>query len=264
MTQLATLLCVCGIFGLFLLDREPKTRSSRTLYIPAFWIAIAGSRMVSDWLAVLSGGGSSQTNINNDASVYLDGSPLDRNVFVALLLLGLLILTARRQRVTELLRKNGPILLFFGYCGVSVLWSDYAEVAFKRWVKDLGDLVMVMVILTEPDALQAVSRLLKWTAFLLIPLSILFCKYYPDIGRAYRPWTWDPYYTGVTNNKNSLGMLCMLLGLGSLWRFLVALRGGRATRKPLIAHGTILTMVLWLLWKANSATSWSCFLMGGL
>src|SRR5439155_1472984 len=55
-----------------------------------------------------------------------------------------------------------------------------------------------------------------------------------------------------------------LLGLGSLWRFLVALRGGRATRKPIIAHGTILTMVLWLLWRANSATSWSCFLMGGL
>src|SRR5438128_2605355 len=47
------------------------------------------------------------------------------------------------------LRANGPILLFFLYCSVSVLWSDYPEVAFKRWIRALGDIVMVLVILTD-------------------------------------------------------------------------------------------------------------------
>ena len=75
---------------------------------------------------------------------------------------------------------NAPILLFFSYCAVSILWSDYPDVALRRWIKALGDLVMVMIILTDPEPLAALKRFLARTGFLLVPVSVLLIKYYPD------------------------------------------------------------------------------------
>ena len=69
---------------------------------------------------------------------------------------------------------------------VSLLWSDFPDVAFKRWTKALGDLVMVLVVLSDREPISAVKRLFSRTEFLLIPLSVLLIKYYPTLGRGLR------------------------------------------------------------------------------
>jgi len=161
------------------------------------------------------------------------------------------------------LRANPIILLFFLYCAVSFLWSDYPDVAFKRWTKALGDLVMVLIVLTDCEPTTALKRLLARTAYVLIPLSILFIKYYPSLGRGYGIWQGEVGYMGVTTNKNTLGVICLIFGLGAMWRFLATYRDRKSegrTRK-LFALGVILSMVLWLFWIANSMTSLGSFLM---
>ena len=256
---LAAVVFVAGIVMLFRLDR-PKTGTagvSPALWIPTMWILIAGSRMVSEWL---------QTGPQmKSPDQYLDGSPLDRFVLTVLLAAGLVVLARRWRRAAAVLQANAPVVLFFLYCVVSVLWSDYPGIAFKRWMKAVGDFVMVLVVLTEPDPRAAVKRLLARAAFVLIPLSVLFVKYYPELGRGYDRWTWSPYYAGVATGKNALGYVCLVLGLGSLWRWLAAFRcdEGTPAAGPLIAHGAVLAMILWLFWKADSATSVACFLLGG-
>src|SRR5580704_11439709 len=137
------------------------------------WLFIAASRNVSDWLQI-GGGGSSD---------YTEGSPLDRTVLTAILILGAIVILARRGRMGPLLRSNAPILLFFFYCGISVLWSDFPDVASKRWFRACGDVVMVLIVLSERDWLAAFRQLLASLGFVLVPLSILFIRYYPDLGR---------------------------------------------------------------------------------
>ena len=239
---------------LFSLDREGTSRTSWAIGIPVVWLTLAGSRSVSQWL---------QLGSPLDASgQYLEGNPLDRMVYTGLLALGLMVLVTRRRRVWRLLKANGPILLFFGYCAVSFLWSEYPDVAFKRWTKAVGDLVMVLIVLSDREPSAAVKRFLAWTSFFLIPLSVLFIKYYPDLGRSYGQWDWKTYYCGVTTNKNTLGVICLLFGLGSAWRFLAAYHGrGKGRTGHLIAHGVILAMVIWLFWMANSMSSLACFLL---
>src|SRR6266481_2232448 len=253
---IATVVFAFGILGLFWLERDRNSRVSGALWIPVVWMLIAGSRMVSEWLQVAPA-----TTVDQ----YLEGSPLDRLVLGSLLAAGLIVLVSRGTKVVTALRANGPILLFFLYCAISVLWSDYPDVSFKRWTKAVGDLVMVLVVLTDADPLAALKRLLARTGFLLIPISVLLIKYYPDIGRGYNPWIWTPYYTGVATTKNLLGMISLIFGLGSLWRIFQEFRSGDRKRRtgPLIAHGALLAMVLWLFWVANSVTSLSCFLLGG-
>jgi exopolysaccharide production protein ExoQ len=196
----------------------------------------------------------------------LEGNPLDKIVYTGLLAIGLIVLATRRNQVGRILRANGPVLVFFGYCAVSLLWSDYPDVAFKRWTKSLGDLVMVFVVVSDREPYAAVKRLLSRLTFLLIPVSVLFIKYYPELGKGYGRWDYMPIYTGVTTNKNALGAICLFLGAASLWRFLAAYHEPRcaARKRQLWAHGVVLGMVLWLFWMANSMTSLSCFLMAAI
>lgn len=261
-SQVASFLCVCGIAVLFMLGRDPAARTSKALWIPLLWLLICASRPVTMWLSLAGFANAAGTS---SAEQYMDGSPVDRLVYIVLLAAGVAVLAGRQRRVSALLQANLPIILFFSYCLLSTLWSDYTFVAFKRWTKAVGDVVMVLVVLSDSDRLAAIKRLLAWPAFLLLPLSILYIKYYPDLGRTYNPWTGTPGYCGVTMNKNTLGMVCLILGLGSLWRVIVDYRstGSPYRKRWLMAHGTVLAMVVWILLIADSMTSLSLFILVG-
>ncbi|MGO9863399.1 MAG: O-antigen ligase family protein [Terriglobales bacterium] len=259
--KIATLVYILGIWGLFWLDRDRGARTSNALWIPVSWLMINGSQTVAQWLGIFGfgyGGGAASPD------QYLEGSPLDRNIFLALTLLGIFVLVKRSHKISVILQANIPMLLFFLYCAISVVWSDFPDVAFKRWTKAVGDLVMVLIVLTEANRSAAIKRFLSRVGFVLLPLSILFIKYYPEWGRNYANPMGAAAYVGVTTNKNILGLITMIFGLGSWWAFVQAWqqpRGKHRTRS-LIAHGALLAMAGWLFWTVNSATALSCFIMG--
>jgi len=212
-SQIATLVFALGIVGLFVLDRDRKASSSPALWIPVIWLLIAGSRMVSQWIAAFGAG----MNTQYSADQIRDGNPFDRAFLTGLLVLGVVVLIRRGRKVTTLLRANGAILLFFAYCGVSTLWSDFTDVSFKRWIKALGDLIMVLIVLTDLDPSAAVKRLLARVGFVLLPVSILLSKYYSALGRGFGEGG-EALYVGVASSKNELGGICLLFGLGAVWR----------------------------------------------
>ena len=255
------------ILTLFLLHRDSNPEVSRALWIPVVWLSISASRQVSQWLGGVALEAPTET-------AFVEGNPLDAFVFAALLVAGLVVLIGRRRRVSTLLRANGPLLVFLLYCLLSVQWSDYPAVAFRRWTKAIGDLVMILIVVTDPEPTAAVKRVLARCGFVLIPLSILLIRHFPDLGRTYNSWNGMPYNIGVATGKNGLGYVCLLFGLGSLWRVLELFRTWRLVdlfraRKSslkagtLIAHVAILVMTGWLFWMADSATSLACFLLGG-
>jgi exopolysaccharide production protein ExoQ len=255
--RVALAACIVGILGLMWLDRDEKRRTSPALWIPIIWLAIASSRMLSQWLSLGKG------EFDNPEK-YLEGSPFDRAVLMVLLGLGLAVLAARGRRAGQIMARNWPILLFFLYCLISVTWSDFPFVAFKRWSKAIGNVVMVMVVLTDRDPHLAVRRFLTRTGFVLVPMSVVLIKYFPELGRAYLSWVWTTIYLGVANTKNGLGYVCLVFGLASAWCLIDAKRRKTdPTRgRRMFAHLVVLLMVGWLFYKANSATSLTCFLIG--
>jgi exopolysaccharide production protein ExoQ len=251
---LAAIIFVVGILALIVLVRDPKSRTSRALWLPTAWLLIVGSRPVSAWLGMAPKGSPDQ---------YLEGSPLDRNIYVFLLAAGILVLVGRRTVVATILRRNWRILVFVLYCAISVIWSDYPGVALKRWVKSLGDYVMVLILLTERDWTIAVNHVLARVGLVLLPLSVLLIKYYPDLGRSYAlRWEGTQFFVGVASDKNMLGMACMVFGFAAVWRILQAWRApGRDQPRVYIVHGTVLAMAIWLLLMSNSMTSLACFVL---
>ena len=192
------------LFRLFRSD----AKVSKAIWIPYAWLLISCSRPVSAWLSFQAPG--------NATDAYIDGSPLDRNVLTALLVLALFVLYKRIRQVRTIIAANPQIVVFFSYCLISLLWSDYPFVVFKRWNRSVGDIAMVLVIVTERDWVNALKRILVRLAFVLIPLSILFIRFYPSLGRFYSRGG-VPEWTGVGTDKNALGAICMLFGVSLLW-----------------------------------------------
>ena len=256
--RIAALAFIVGIAGLFWLDRDKHHKASKALWIPFIWFFIACSRALSEWIYL--GPSPAQTNF------YMEGSPLDRNFYLVLLILGLLVLFSRANKVAKILSSNAPILLFILYGAVSVLWSDYPGIGIKRWIKALGDLVMILIVLTDAEPVVAIKRLFARLGFLLLPLSVLFIRYYPDLGRSYNRWTWEPSFTGVSTNKNMLGLIALICGLAAVWR-LAALRQDKSAPdrgRHLLAQGFLALNAMYILFIARSATPMSCFYLGAV
>lgn len=247
----ATFLCAIGIPALFYLDRREDSRVSKALWIPTAWLLVISSRGFSSWLAL---GSSFKGAI--DAKSFEEGSPVDMWAFLTLLVAALVVLIVRHRRVGPLLRKNGLILLYFSFCLVSIAWSDFAFVAFKRWIKALGDLGIILVILTESDPWAALKRVLTRVGFLIFPLSVLFVAFYPGIGEILtQSWTMEP--VGVATQKNELGLDCMMYGVFFVWMTLSVYRERQhpSRYRRLLAHGMIVIMIIWLLSQCQSMTS---------
>lgn len=251
--QIAIFAYVFLILGLFVLNRDRRATSSHALWLPTIWLSICASRMVSTWLSP----GTEEVTPQQ----YLEGSPLDRALLAVLILLGIAVLFTRKHRVAGIVRSNGAIFFFMLYCALSVVWSDFPAIAFKRWCKSLGDITMVLIVLTEDNPLTAVKIWLSRVGFLLAPLSILLIKYFPDLGRGYNRFTWGAFYKGVAMGKNELGVLCLIFGIFAVWRILYIRKQQHETRRrgALIATFVLLVMISWLFWMANSMTALACF-----
>ncbi len=254
-SSLATLVCAIGVLGLFYLDRDKSVQTSNALWIPVIWLWINGSRPVSMWLGI--------TPTNNSASNLLQGSPIDRAILASLMALGLIALIPRRGRITPLLKESWPILLYFCFCLVSVLWSDFPRVAFRRWTKGIGDLVMVLIVVTDTRPNAALERLITRVGFLFMPASVLLIKYYRDLG-TYHALSYAGN-CGVSTDKNILGVTVFVLSVGAFWLVLRLLRDSSQPNRArhFLAQGTLLAFGISLLVMAHSATSAACFVLGG-
>ena len=252
MEQLATIIFIIGIAGLFFIDRDLKRKRSLSIWIPAIWLMIAGSRPVTSWLGLAPA---------SSPEHYLEGSPVDRVVFSMLLFAGIIVLLQRRNAVSKILSKNRLIIAFVLYCALSAFWSDFPGITLKRWIKSLGDYVMVLIILSDQDWVANIKKVFSSVSFILIPLSVLFVKFYPDLGRHYATWGTQSY-VGVASDKNMLGMICMIFGLAASWRMIHAFCAKSRNRSRVyIVHGTIFLMAIWLLLISNSMTSLACFMI---
>jgi exopolysaccharide production protein ExoQ len=244
------------LLALLIWDPAKEPKASLGLWVPLIWIFILSSRLPMQWLG---GAGSS-----GDAQALQEGNPLDRSIFTILILLAVGVLFSRSFNWGRFLAQNLALVMFVLFALVSVLWSDYPFISFKRWYRDLGNYLVVLVVLSDTRPFVAVRTLFRRLAYFLIPLSILLIKYYPYIGKQYSAWTGANSYVGATTSKNMLGAVCLVSGMFFIWDTLLrwSNRKERQTKRILWVNCAFIVMILWLLNLANSATSRTCLVIG--
>src|SRR6266550_115122 len=248
--SVASCLTVAFIVFLFRRDIREKADVSGALWLPLIWLIISCSRGLSLWLNIFGIQVSGATSVE-------EGSPLDAWFFLILIAMGLYVLSKRGVRLSEIVSNNQWLTIFLLYCLISIIWSDFPFVALKRWIKILGHPIMALIVLTEPNPKEAVIRLIKRCAYVVVPVSILFIKYYPELGRAFEPWSGLAINTGITTDKNALGADCLILGFFFFWYLLQTWKTERDTwrRNELWLIAGFLIGIWWLFSQAHSATS---------
>ena len=289
----ATVLVTLFIAWLFLRDRRIRPMSSGALWLPLLWFLIIGSRPISTWF---------NAGLYQAPDAYTDGSPVDATIFLLLIFCGLWILHRREVFWTSVMASNRWMAAYLLFFLLSLFWSDYSYVSFKRWIKDLGNIVMVLVILSEADPTAAIRAVLARFTYVVVPVSVLFIKYWPDLGRDYHQFTWEPGYNGIATEKNALGAISFVAALYLTWDTVVkwkraashapaaqplTLDGGlrytalapagfaavpptsnaaaaESTRSwtDLMVSTVLIVMTVWLLYTADSTNAKLCAILG--
>lgn len=253
---LALVFSLVAIAALILQDRRANHDVSTTLWIPFLWLFFIGTRFPSQWLDL----GSTTTSPSDS----LESSSIDQLVFLALYTAGITVLVSRRLPLRDAMSANSLVFAFLAYGLISVLWSDYPWTALKRFTKVLEHLVMVLVVLTEKELSQALDALLRRFLASSIILSVLFLKYYPELGRSFSFWTGQASNAGVTLDKNALGHICVI-GAIFYTSSLISQRHrsfGRPQSHRWMIDLLMLLAVTWLLSIANAKTALVCSVLG--
>jgi exopolysaccharide production protein ExoQ len=261
MPQIAALIVLIIIAYLLWTDLQVDHSTSHAVWIPLLWMFLAGSRSVSQWLELGAP--------VDPMQVYMEGSPVDAAAYAALIIAGTAVLLRREIDWGFLLKRHRWVWFYFLFCALSILWADDSFVSLKRWVKALGSVVIALVLLTEERPIEAIGTVIRRLAFVTVPLSILFIKFYPDLGRAYHMGA--PMYTGAATSKNGLGQICLISGIYFSWSLIFRWREEIEKRIPIFTgvHGiphvvvSVLFLVLtaWLFYMADSATSLMCWIV---
>ncbi len=220
-------------------------------------LMILASRPPSEWLS----GSSSRSAV--EYANNLQGNIIDQLFFFFVLSGAFLIASMRRIKWRRLFAANTPIMLFYIYFVISILWSSDPSGSTKRIIKDFGLLFSIGVMLCEKDPLQAMRAVYVRCAYLLLPLSVVFIKYFPRYGRGYGLGG-EMMFTGVATQKNSLGELSMISILFLIWDYLEMRPAGKKTRLSGV-HLELVVLLLtgvWLLRLCQSKSALVCTVLG--
>jgi exopolysaccharide production protein ExoQ len=239
----------------WLIRRDVARREgiSSAIWIPTIWMAIIASRPVSMWLGF--GGGTST----------MEGSPVDGLIFFILIIAAFTTLSRRSLNWSQVISENWPIFLFYAFLLISILWANSPLTSFKRWFKEFGNIAVLLVILTEAKPQLALRAVVVRCAYLLLPLSFVFIRYFPSLGRFYSSHGGEGEIMGVATQKNSFGVLLLVCGLVLLWDWLELRkeqRPSKAMRLETKIHFGLLLLALYLMHLSHSATSTVCLIVG--
>jgi hypothetical protein len=247
-------LWVILIIGFLRFDPARPAGASPALWPPLIWMFILGSRLPAQWF-------SGDPNMAGGRALE-DGNPIDRNIQLLLIAIALGLLSSRSFQWRAFFTSNKILSVFLVFALISASWSDFPMVALKRWFRDFGNYLMVLVVLSDRNPGEAFVTVVRRLCAILISLSVLLIKYYPQIGRGYDSWTGAAVYNGVTTSKYILAVLCLISGVYFFWDTVARWHasGFRRAKSTILVNGAFLVMTLWVLNLADGATCRVCLI----
>ena len=172
------------------------------------------------------------------------GSLPDRYFLLILGMIAIFILIKRHFPLTSTLKRNWIATFIIFYMLISVAWSKYPGIAFRRWGREAIALIIALLLVSEKNPTLTLISSLKRAIYATLPLSIVLIKYYPIYGRIYGRWTGEVMWTGIADQKNGLAMLCALSILFFIWSFLQGRVKEKQFNSPIAISIDILMIML--------------------
>ncbi len=243
--QLALVLVLIFISFAVYIEHKESGVSGIVVWIIAIWILYSVSKGLGFFFQV-------QTTIEQ-------GNPYDRNLLLFLGALAAIILIKRKFPIITMLKSNWIVTLIITYMLISVVWSQYPAISFRRWGREAIAIIIALLLVSENDPPRILTSAIKKSIYCSIPLSLLLIKYYPEYGRSYHRWTGEVEWSGIAHTKNSLAMLCSITILFLLWSFSWAMKKSKAfsSNKTFLIDLSILALGAYLMMGPRHTLTYS-------
>lgn len=178
---------------------------------PTLWYMVCSSRPFGSWMVTWD------IRLPLISDIGGEGSPMDQFFYLSLIALGWRVLARRSFSLSLLFRENRWPALLLMLMAASILWSDYSFTSLKRYIKVIGSLTMVLVILTDERPYRAMQTVLRTCLYVHLPLSIVCIKYFRNLGLEYSYSGTSHFWQGIATSKNTMGQVAMLAVVYFAW-----------------------------------------------
>lgn len=143
-------------------------------------------------------------------------------VFLILFTTSMLSLVAKRIEVLNIIKKEKWLSLFLLWAFLTVFWSDFAIISFKRLVQIYIVFFVCLAGLLNMKSFPELLKVLKSILYVYISLCMLSVILFP--------WATDPIsgtWQGLADGKNELGQVALICILASFFSFKTGLSRSR-------------------------------------
>jgi len=174
----------------------PSVLAKTSFFVYIFFIFVGTSRPFQE--LIMSGAVISDRGI-------IASNPLNQFVFSFLYILSFLSLVSQRSRLVEFVKTEKFFSLFILWSFLSIFWSDFPFVSFKRWLQYFGTGIIFLAALLHFDSVDDTLDYFKLILVFYIPITLATVVLVPGATQAsFAGWT------GLTLQKNVLGQISLI------------------------------------------------------
>lgn len=129
---------------------------------------------------------------------------INQFVFSALFLTSMFSLRSKANELITLFKAEKVLILFIGWCGLTVLWSDFPFVSFKRLFQTLTGVMVCTSFLLRTSTIDEMLLYLKPLLYVYVISSLLSIFFIPGAVDENGLWR------GFAKSKNHLGQASLI------------------------------------------------------
>ena len=126
-------------------------------------------------------------------------------IYIFLFITSFVLLIPKYQQLSKIILREKFLILFVGWCLLSIGWSDYSFVSFKRLFQVITSIMVFLAVLIYNDNPRLIIQILVYLFAAYVLISILSILTIP--GAKYRA---EGVWRGIAPSKNLLGQVALI------------------------------------------------------
>ncbi len=131
-------------------------------------------------------------------------NPFRQLIFTALYFTAFLSIIPKFGEVVEFIKKEKFVILFLFWTFLSVVWSDFGTITFKRWIQVFGSYVVIIAGFLCFNDVEKVIKIIKNILIFYIIVTLISVLLVPEAK------IYEGAWRGIAPHKNHLGQIMLI------------------------------------------------------
>jgi O-antigen ligase len=146
-----------------------------------------------------------QANLQDSESLTTS-NPIRQTVFSIVYFLSLISLLPYLNKAFKIIKQEKFLTIFLLWSMLSIIWSNYPDVTFKRWILIFGSYIVIVSIFVHSKSSEDILRFFRIILYIYIPVSLIAVFTIPGATQFYQgEYAWR----GLAAHKNGFGQIAL-------------------------------------------------------